>query len=64
MKILKVFALVVGIAVVLLLGIAAVTKKEYSVARDATINLPKDKVFAYLVQLKNQGQFQRLGQHG
>lgn len=57
MKILKIFALIVGGAVVLLLGVAAVTKKDYSVTRDATINLPKDKVFAYLVQLKNQDNF-------
>ncbi len=57
MKILKIFGLLVAATVILMLGLAAVTKKSYAVTRDATINLPKDKVFAYLVQLKNQDNF-------
>lgn len=57
MKILKTLGIILAASVVLLLAIAAFAKKEYSVTREATINQPKDKVFAYISQLKNQDNF-------
>ncbi len=57
MKILKTFGIILAATVALLLAVAAFAKKEYSVTREATINQPKDKVFAYIAQLKNQDNF-------
>lgn len=46
-------------AIILLLVLAAVMKKEYNIKRDVIINLPKQQVFDYLKQLKNQDNFNK-----
>lgn len=50
-----------GIAIVALIGLALLvplfTKDEYSVVREATVERPKEEVFAYIRLLKNQDNF-------
>jgi uncharacterized protein YndB with AHSA1/START domain len=43
----------------LILLIAAVTKKEYTVQRSVVINRPKEQVYDYLRHLKNQDRYSK-----
>jgi len=57
MRIFKKILLVIAIIVVGLLVTGLFTKKEYSLVREITINKPKQEVFNYIKQLKNQRYF-------
>ncbi len=59
MKTLKRIGLVLLGLIVLIFIIAAFTRKDYSVEREVTINQPREKVFAYIKQLKNQDNFSK-----
>ena len=59
MNIILTVFLVVFSLVVLLLIIAALARKEYSVERDIIISKPKVNVFDYLKRLKNQDNFSK-----
>jgi len=56
-RVLKWLLLVVVFLVVLFLIIALFVKKEYSVERNVTINLPKQEIYDYAKYLKNQSEF-------
>jgi hypothetical protein len=47
----------IAIVVALFFILAAVTKREYTVAREITINQPKQDVFNYIKYLKNQDNY-------
>lgn len=49
----------VGIIIGLLLIVAALTKKEYAVEREVTINKSKNDVFNYIKYLRNQDKYSR-----
>ena len=53
--------ILLGIAgiLVLLLIIAVFMRKEYSVHREIVINVPTEKVFNYIKQLKNQDYYNK-----
>lgn len=55
------FTILLAIAgiIALLLGIAIFMKKEYNVQSEIIINAPREKVFDYLKQLKNQDNFNK-----
>lgn len=57
MKIIKylVIAIIGLIAVVCILGLIA--PKDFAIEREVTINKPKDQVFAYLKEVKNQDNY-------
>ncbi|MDW7693674.1 SRPBCC family protein [Flammeovirgaceae bacterium SG7u.111] len=57
MKILKGLLFVIFGVVALVLIAAAVVKKDYSVEREVTVNLPKAEVFDYVKYLKNQDKY-------
>ncbi len=56
-KILRVFGIVLLCFIVLVLLVAAVVKKGYTVERQVTLNKPKQVVFDYARYLKNQSQY-------
>ena len=49
---------IVGI-IGLLLFVALLVKKQYTIEREITINKPKNEVFSYLKQLKNQEKYSK-----
>ncbi len=59
MKILKKILIAILIIIAIPLVIALFTRKEYSVAREVTINKPKAEVFEYIKQIKNQDQYSK-----
>jgi uncharacterized protein YndB with AHSA1/START domain len=59
MNILITILLVTAGMIALLLILALFTKKEYSVNREIIINAPRQNVFDYLKQLKNQDNFNK-----
>ena len=56
-KILKVTSLILLSLIVVILLIAALTDKEYSVERTVTLDAPKQVVYDYAKYLKNQNEF-------
>ncbi len=59
MKILKrIFLAIIGL-IALLLIVALFAKKEYSVVRDITIDKPKQEVFDYVKNIKNQNYYSK-----
>jgi hypothetical protein len=54
---LKKLLIVVGAIIALPFVIALFSAKSYEVEREVIINQPKDKLFSYLKQLKNQDEF-------
>lgn len=59
MKVLKKLLLFIVIVIAILLLIAAFTKKNYRVEKEIVINKPKQEVFAYIKQLKNQDNYSK-----
>ena len=59
MKIVKRILLVIVSIIVLLLIVALFINKEYSIEREVTINKPKEEVFNYLKNLKNQDKYNK-----
>ena len=59
MKILKRVLISIVAIVLLLLAIALVTKKDYAVEREITINAPKEDIFDYIKYLKNQNNYSK-----
>ncbi len=59
MPILLIILLSLAGIIVLLLIIALFTRKEYNITRDITIQAPRQTVFDYLKQLKNQDHFNK-----
>ena len=59
MKIIKKILLVIVILIALLLVVALFVNKEYSVEREVTINKPKEEVFTYVKNLKNQDKYNK-----
>lgn len=57
MNILKKVALALVALIALVLIAALFVNREYAVTREITINKPKDEVFEYIKQLKNQDNF-------
>jgi len=57
MKFIKYFLLLLISCISTLLLISFFSKKEYTVTREVTINLPKNEVFDYVKLLKNQDNF-------
>ncbi len=57
MKIIKRIFVVILTIIGLFLLVALLTKKDYAVERQITINQPKDLVFDYVKYLKNQDNF-------
>lgn len=57
MKILKIVGIVLVSLIVLVLVVAALTKKDYALEREVVINKPKQEVFDYVKLLKNQDNF-------
>lgn len=57
MKIVKKVLIGIAALVVIILITAAFVNRECTVERSAVVNRPKDEVFAYLSQLKNQDRF-------
>jgi hypothetical protein len=56
-KILRIFGVVLLCLIVLVLLAAAITKKDYSVERQVTLNKPRQEVFEYVKYLKNQSNY-------
>lgn len=56
-KILKIAGLLLLLLVAIVLIVAAFIKKDYSVEREVTMNLPKQVVFDYAKFLKNQNDY-------
>ena len=56
-KILKIAGLILLGLIVLALLVAAFVKKEYSVEREITLDHPKQVVFDYVKNLKNQNEY-------
>ena len=54
----KILIGIVGVIALLLIA-ALFVKKEYTVEREITINKPKDEVFSYIKQLKNQEKYSK-----
>lgn len=59
LKILKKIGLVVAAIIVILLVVALFIKKDYAVEREVTINKPKQEVFDYIKNLKNQQSYNK-----
>jgi hypothetical protein len=59
MKIVKIILIVIGVLVAIPLLIAIFVKKEYSVAREVTINKPQQDVFNYIKFIKNQDNYNK-----
>lgn len=59
MKILKKILIVILSLIVLLLIVALFVKNEYSVEREVTINKPKQEVFNYIKNLKDQDKYNK-----
>jgi hypothetical protein len=57
MSILITIISVIAALVILILIIALVTKKEYTIEREAVINQPLQKVFDYIKYIKNQDAY-------
>jgi uncharacterized protein YndB with AHSA1/START domain len=57
MKILKRVLLVIAIIIAIPLIVALFVKKDYAVEREIIINKPKQEVFDYIKQLKNQDNY-------
>jgi len=57
MSILLTIISVIAALVVLLLIIALFLKKEYTIEREVTINQPRQQVFSYVKQVKNQDNY-------
>lgn len=57
MKTVKKILIVIGILIAIPLFIAIFTKKDYAVEREISINKPKQEVFDYVKQLRNQDNF-------
>src|SRR6476620_7326434 len=59
MKIVKRILLIVAIIIAIPLIIALFVRKDYTVAREVTINKPSNTVFDYVKYLKNQDNFNK-----
>jgi len=59
MNIVLTILLVIAGIIALLLLIAMLTKKEYNVQREISINAPVQKVFDYLKHIKNQDNYNK-----
>ena len=59
MKIVKKILLVIAVLIAILLVVALFVSKEYSVEREVTINKPKEGVFNYMKNLKNQDKYNK-----
>jgi hypothetical protein len=59
MNIIITIVLIIAGIVALFLIIALLTRKEYTVKREITINAPLQKVFDYLKYLKNQDNYNK-----
>ena len=59
MKILKIILYILASIVALMLIVALFVKKDYSVEREIVINKSKEKVFDYIVSLRNQDNFSK-----
>jgi uncharacterized protein YndB with AHSA1/START domain len=59
MDILVTILLVLATTIVLVLLVAAFMKNDYIIERDIVIDQPKQKVFDYIKQLKNQDHFNK-----
>lgn len=57
MKVVKKILVVIVIIIAALLIIALFVDKEYSVEREVTVNKPKQEVFSYVKNLKNQNNY-------
>ena len=57
-KIKKIFLAIIGL-IALLLIVAIFVKKEYSVVRNITINKPRQEVFEYVKNIKNQNYYSK-----
>jgi len=57
MKILKIILTVLAIIIAIPLIAALFMKKEYTIEREVTINKPKQEVFNYIKNLKNQNNY-------
>ena len=59
MKIVKKILLVIVFLIALLLVVALFVSKDYSVEREATINKPKEEVYNYVKNLKDQDKYNK-----
>lgn len=57
MTILLAVGLIIAILIIFLLFLAAITKKEYNVEREITIEKSSDEVFSYIKSIRNQEQY-------
>ncbi|MFN8286682.1 MAG: SRPBCC family protein [Chitinophagales bacterium] len=59
MKIVKIILGIIVVVVLLVLVIALIMGKDYTVEREIVINKPKQQVFDYIKQLKNQDNYSK-----
>ncbi|MBA2761849.1 MAG: polyketide cyclase, partial [Segetibacter sp.] len=59
MNTLKIILLVILIIIAIPLIIALFVSKEYNIEREITINKPKQEVFNYVKNLKNQDNYSK-----
>jgi uncharacterized protein YndB with AHSA1/START domain len=56
---LKIILIVIGVIMALVLILAAVMDKEYSISTEIIINKPKSKVFSYIKNIRNQEKYSK-----
>ena len=59
MKVIKRMLIGIGCLIALLLIVALFVKKDYAIEREITIRKPKQEVFDYIKQLKNQDEYNK-----